>query len=111
MFVYRLNVNALLAVDVCLEASGPDDYAPLGFVAVPRDDGFDGIEDLMDMVRREVRALSGLQGHLLGETTTPADLHAALSQGGLSRYTPELIKGHDIVEDHAPEPIPPGTAS
>lgn len=109
MFVYRLAVNPLLAVEVSLASADPDGHAPLQFRALPRENGLEGVAEIVAMIRDEVGALTGLEGHLLGAVTTPADLHAALREQ-LTRYAPELTAGASIIEGRAPEPLPPGAA-
>lgn len=108
MMVYRLRVNALLAVDVSLDVIDPDAHAPLRFTAVPTEADPQQVDVLLEMIRDEVGAMTGVEGHLLGRVTTPADLHAAMSE--LTRYAPELRRGADIVASWRPEPTPPKTA-
>ena len=109
MFVYRLTINPLLFVDVSLDAADADENRPLNFTALPQEDGLPSVEDILAMVRDEVSALAGLQGHLLGTITTPADLHAAMSD--ISRYAPRLVKGREILEGYKLDPPPPGAVS
>ena len=97
MFVYRLHVNPLLDVDVKLDASSSEENGPLRYEAVPKQANLPDIQTLVDMVKDEVRALTGIDGHLLGDVTTPVDLNAAFAEGGLSRYRPELIEGQQIL--------------
>ena len=108
MFVYRLQVNPLLIVDVKLAASSPDEHRSLDFVGLPKQKDLPEVDILVDMVRDEVQSLTGLYGHLLGDVTTPIDLHTAFSEGGLSCYSPQLLEGHDIVTSYVPESLPPG---
>jgi hypothetical protein len=74
-------------------------------VSINVDDGhelgpliYDGPEDAVTVTRGILSVACGAHGHLIGEKTTPVDLHAALMQ--LPKLLPELLEGQELVQSY-----------
>jgi len=59
---------------------------------------YDGPEDAVTVTRGIVSVACGARGHILGEQTTPVDLHAALML--LPELVPELLEGEELVHTY-----------
>jgi hypothetical protein len=50
---------------------------------------------------------SGAFGHLIGQATSPIDLHCVLSKPEAKQYQPQIIEGKELVKSYDPQ-IPDG---
>lgn len=95
MLIYDLG-----EVTIKLDSDKPNIAAPIQI---------EGLEVFVEDVRRILRTATGAFGHLIGEGTTPIDLHAAISNSSeLAEYEPKIIEGEDLVKSYNPQ-IPKGS--
>ncbi|MBD2025236.1 hypothetical protein [Leptolyngbya sp. FACHB-711] len=64
---------------------------------------FSGNQDWVEIIRDQLKRQYGAFGHLIGTSTTPIDLAAALRSPGMARFQPELIEGAELVERYDPK--------
>jgi hypothetical protein len=72
---------------------------------------YDGDELAIAAVSHALRSQCGLYGHLIGEATTPIDLVIAMGSPEMQGFSPELIKGKEIVRDYKTPELPPDIAT
>lgn len=86
----------LRAVDVIVSvnSSNPNTSAAIAFQGAP---------EKVERVRSRLSLCSGAFGHLIGESTTPIDLHAAMNQPEMQQYLPVLVQGTELVQNYDPD--------
>ena len=86
---WKLTYLPMLFVDVSLEADHGDDHGKLAF---------QGDAYPVSVVRDYLLQSHGLDGHILAEETTPADLNAAMRSEWMKRFAPELVSGAELLK-------------
>ena len=93
MISYQISTfigNATLKIDV----SDPNE---LGLII------YQGDEEVVKLIRSNLRTSYGAFGHLIGDRTTPIDLDAALKQPPFTaQYNIKLTAGSQIVTEYNP---------
>ncbi|MEH1789643.1 MAG: hypothetical protein V7L23_29835 [Nostoc sp.] len=64
---------------------------------------YEGDLDSIAVIRNFLETSYGAFGHIIGDATTPIDLHYAFSSKQAQQFQPKLLEGEDLVKSYNPE--------
>jgi hypothetical protein len=79
-------------VEISIDVDAPDTVGPLVYA---------GDDDAVDVARTLLSMACGYRGHIIGDATTPVDLHTALME--LPKLVPELLEGDKLTRPELTE--------